>query len=518
MVAVVASDDGVLDGAAARRRRRPVVLVSAGIHAGEIDGKDGGFQALRELLDGALAPGALTAATLVFVPIFNVDGHERFGPNHRPNQRGPVEMGSRVTAQNLNLNRDHAKVEAPEMAALLALWAAWDPVLYVDLHTTDGAKFRHDVAVLVAPGVARDDGLDEAAAALSAQVQARLAALGHLPLPFYPSFVVDDDPASGFAEGEAPPRFSQAYAAARNRLGVLVETHSWRTHPERVAAVRHVLQALLERAAEDGAAWRDAADAADLAAAALPGREVPLAWEVTEEAREIDFLGYAYERRPSEVSGGTWTIYDEQAPQVWRVPLRDRRRPALTVTAPAAGYLVPPAWAALVESKLAHHGVRARRLPEAVEVDAEVFRAERVERKGSFEGRPVSQVTGAWAPERRGVAAGALWVPLAQPGARIILHLLEPRGPDSLTSWGFFDAVFEQKEYLEDYVAEEEARRMLEDPAVRAAFEAALQDPAFAASPKRRLEFFYRRHPAWDERKDLVPVFRLAAPPTGAAE
>ena len=30
----------------------PVVLVQGGIHAGEIDGKDAGFLALRELLDG----------------------------------------------------------------------------------------------------------------------------------------------------------------------------------------------------------------------------------------------------------------------------------------------------------------------------------------------------------------------------------------------------------------------------------------------------------------------------------
>src|SRR5687768_1881360 len=68
---------------------------------------------------------------------------------------------------------------------------------------------------------------------------------------------------------------------------------------------------------------------------------------------------------------------------------------------------------------------------------------------------------------------------------------------------------------MEPYVAEEVARTMLLDPAVRAAFARALEDPAFAASPARRLEFFYRRHPSWDERKDLLPVLRLDAPPPG---
>jgi hypothetical protein len=38
----------------AKAAARPVVLMQGGIHAGEIDGKDAGFLALRELLEGAL--------------------------------------------------------------------------------------------------------------------------------------------------------------------------------------------------------------------------------------------------------------------------------------------------------------------------------------------------------------------------------------------------------------------------------------------------------------------------------
>ncbi len=82
----------------------------------------------------------------MFVPVFNVDGHERFGRNNRPNQNGPEEMGWRVTAQNFNLNRDYTKTDAPEMQSMLRLLDAWDPVLYVDLHVTDGAQFEVDVS------------------------------------------------------------------------------------------------------------------------------------------------------------------------------------------------------------------------------------------------------------------------------------------------------------------------------------------------------------------------------------
>ena len=103
-----------------------------------------------------------------------------------------------------------------------------------------------------------------------------MTAAGHLPLAFYPSFDVDDDPASGFTDGDAPPRFSQAYATTRNRLGILVETHSWRTYPERVAATRHVLEAVLAEAALHGRHWRDVEAAADAADRGVAGKPVVL--------------------------------------------------------------------------------------------------------------------------------------------------------------------------------------------------------------------------------------------------
>src|SRR6202012_2923225 len=103
---------------------------------GEIDGKDAGFLVMRELLGGKLDGVALDKIRVVFVPVFNVDGHERFGAHNRPNQVGPEEMGWRVTGQNLNLNRDYTKADAPEMQAMLKLLNEWDPILYVDMHVT----------------------------------------------------------------------------------------------------------------------------------------------------------------------------------------------------------------------------------------------------------------------------------------------------------------------------------------------------------------------------------------------
>ena len=515
MKALVASTSGALTPEQAQRRGLPVVLIQGGIHAGEIDGKDAGFLALREVLEGRAANGALDRLVWVFVPVFNVDGHERFGAWNRPNQRGPKELGWRTTAQNYNLNRDYLKADTPEMQAMLQLVQRWDPLVTVDLHATNGAQFEHDISIQVEPVHAGDAGLRTAGLALRTGVIDDLAKQGSLPLPYYPSFVVQDDPTSGFEDGVPPPRFSHGYFLLRNRIAMLVETHSWKEYPVRVRITRNTVVSVLEHVARDGASWLTTAKQADIAAASLGGRQEPLTYVAAPAARTMEFRGYAYTRTTSDVSGALMTRYDETTPQVWKVPLKDDIRPGIVVEAPGAGYLVPAAEAAWVAAVLKTHGVEYRLLGKAWQGDAQVFRAT----KSSFGSASVEThqrltVEGDWTRESRATPAGALFVPIAQPRARLVMALLEPKAPDSLLAWGRFNNAFERKEYMEDYVAEAVAREMLRDPAVKAEFERRLrEDTAFAQSPAARLEFFYRRHPSWDERYQLYPVLRVDAAP-----
>lgn len=517
MKVLVASTSGALTPEAARAQGLPVTLVQGGIHAGEIDGKDAGFLALREVLDGAAAQGALDRQVLLFVPVFNVDGHERFGRWNRPNQRGPEEMGWRTTAQNYNLNRDYVKADTPEMQAMLALMNQWDPLAYVDLHVTDGAKFEHDVSIQVEPVHGGDAGLREAGKAFRDGVIERLAAQGALPLAFYPSFVEYDNPQSGFEDGAATPRFSHGYMPLRNRLGMLVETHSWRDYPHRVRTTRNAVIAVLELVAAHGTQWQTQARAADARALKLGGQPVALDYKASDASRTIAFRGYAYTRTPSEVSGALMTRYDDATPQIWNIPLRDDVQPGRIVTAPKAGYLVPVAHADWVGAKLEQHGITFSRVAQAqAKARVETFRADKAEfAAGSVEGHQRIALEGAWQPEMQGLAAGALYVPIAQPRARLVMALLEPQAPDALAAWGEFNNAFERKEYMEDYVAEEVARTMLaKDPQLKAAFEQRIKDDAaFATSPPARLEFFSRRHSSWDDRYNLYPVLRTDRAP-----
>ncbi|MGY0504670.1 M14 family metallopeptidase [Luteimonas sp. e5] len=517
MKALAISRSGALDAAAARKAGLPVVLAQGGIHAGEIDGKDAGFWLLRDLLAGRTLPGVLERQVLLFVPVFNVDGHENFRAWNRPNQRGPAQMGFRTTAQRYNLNRDYMKADSPEMQAMLRLVEAWDPLVEIDLHATNGAQFQHDISITAEPVNAGDEGMRKVGRALRDGIIEGLRGEGHLPLDFYPSFVEYDNPASGFSENVPTPRFSHGYFQLRNRVGILVETHSWRPYVERVQSTRRTLQHLLELVARNGARWQAEAHAADRRGAKLAGRMHPLEWKVLDEPRTIEFQGHAYTRSASPISGALMTRYDESVPEVWRVPLRNRVAPALEVRAPDAGYLVPAAWAARVAEKLDLHGIDYRRLEAPRSgLAAEVFRVQRSEfAPRSMEGRQRISLHGEWQAETRDIGAGALFVPIAQPRSRLLMGLLEPQAPDSLAAWGDFHNAFERKEYMESYVAEAEAERMLaSDAALKAEFERRLaEDAEFAASPAQRLEFFYRRHPAWDSGFNHYPVLRLQRAP-----
>ena len=241
MLALIASRSGALTPDIARQRGVPVVLAQGGIHAGEIEGKDAGFLALRELLEEKAAPGTLKSFVLVFVPVLNVDGHERFGRWNRPNQNGPEEMGWRTTAQNLNLNRDYTKLDAPETRAILRLLDAWDPILYVDLHTTDGAQFEHDVSNNIQPRYIGAPELQPTGREMLKELNDSLAKQGSLPLDFYPALNDADNPASGFQISPYSPRFSTGYWPLRNRFTLLVETHSWKDYPTRVRVMRNIL-------------------------------------------------------------------------------------------------------------------------------------------------------------------------------------------------------------------------------------------------------------------------------------
>jgi len=222
---VILSKDKIFEPSKARAAGKAVVLIQSGIHAGEIDGKDASLMLIRDIAIDRNFTNLLDHVVVLFVPIFNVDGNERSGPYNRINQNGPEEMGWRVTAQNLNLNRDYMKADAPEMRAMLKLYSKWLPEFYIDCHVTDGIDFQYDVTYAMEVFQNMDD--DVSAWTRQVYLPAMTDAVtrsGHLIAPYiWPR--EDRDITKGFVTGPATPRFSTGYAALQNRPTLLIETH-----------------------------------------------------------------------------------------------------------------------------------------------------------------------------------------------------------------------------------------------------------------------------------------------------
>jgi hypothetical protein len=514
---VVVSRDRAFTPEAARKTGKAVVLVQNGIHSGEIDGKEASLALVRDIAVTGERASLLDHVILLVVPIYNVDGHEMATAYNRINQDGPEEMGWRGTAQNLNLNRDYMKADAPETRALLELFNAWSPDLFIDNHVTDGADFQYDVLYTIeSTGYVAGPVGAYVTNVFEPHVRPAMERDGHVVESY---FVLRDevDLAKGIERMIFPPRFSNGYGAIRNRPTILVETHMLKSFRVRTKATYDLLAETLAEVNRDPEALRRAVRQADAETTAFgakydPQRRLPLRLAVDDAPVTLRFHGKASRIEPSDVSGGSHVVYEEAA-RDFDVQLYDHFK-AATEVAPPIAYIVPAAWTAVVD-RLRVHGLRLERLADPVTADFETYRLDEPKWSAEpFEGRHPVRFSVRPVTERRTLAAGSVVVRLDQSAAKVAVHLLEPGAPDSLASWGFFDAIFEQKEYAEGYVLEQLARRMLDaDPALRKEFEERLErDAAFRADPGARLDFFYRRSPYWDSRIGAYPVVRLTAP------
>lgn len=498
---VIASKERAFTPAALKTTGKPLVFAQGGIHAGEIDGKDAGLMLLRDMTVRGTRRELLDRANLLFVPIFNVDGHERVSPHNRVNQRGPENMGWRSNARNLNLNRDYMKADAAEMQAMIRALHEWQPDLLADLHVTDGSDYQWDVTfgwnneAAFSPAVNR--WLD---ATLLPAVTKGLADAGHIPGPL----IFAEDPTKGISDENSDPRFSTGYGDARHIAAILLENHSLKPYDQRVLGTYVFLVEILKIAGAEGVSLRSA-----IAADQARRDAVPLSWKFPDvEPEMIDILGLEGQQVLAPVSGGVRMTWNGR-PVTVRAPYRKETGVETSVTRPKA-YWIPAQWHDVID-KLALHGIRFETLHAPREVDVEMYRLESPKfATEQFEGHVRVTATPAVERHRERYPAASVRVPTDQPLGTLAVLLLEPASPDSLFQWGFFNSILSATEYIEPYIMEPMAERMLaEDPKLAEEFRKKLAtDAEFRGNSRARLAWFYRQTPFDDERARLYPVGR----------
>lgn len=504
---VIASKEKAFTPAGLRASGKPVFLAQAGIHSGEIDGKDAGMMLLRDMTVGNKKRDLLEGVNLLFIPIFSVDAHERVSPYNRINQRGPAEMGWRTNARNLNLNRDYAKLDAVEMRALIRALNEWDPDLYFDIHVTDGADYQYDITF----GYNGKHGYSPAIATwldefLTPAIYRDLQAQGHIPGPLIGGPADGRDFNSGLVDWTAPPRFSNGYGDVRHLPTVLVENHSLKPYKQRVLGTYLLLESTMRVLAMQASKLQKAI-AADRGRRAP---EVPLTWRVPQQpsGEKILFLGVEAKQIFSTITNSDYVQWTGKPYQAM-IPLLRMSEPVISVKRPKA-YWIPPAWHEVIE-RLARHGIHMERLTSPREIEVEMYRLHDMKlAKQPFEGHV--SVSGKPIGEKRlrQFAAGSVRIATDQPLGDLAVILLEPDSPDSFLQWGFFLEIMSATEYVEDYVMQPMAERMLaEDAQLKNAFDQKIrQDSTFAKSPRERLQWFYRQTPFLDSEWNLYPVGR----------
>jgi hypothetical protein len=364
---VIASREGAFTAEALRKSSRPIVFAQAGIHAGEIDGKDAGLMLLRDMTVRGTKRELLDRVNFLFVPIFNVDGHERFSKYTRINQRGPEEGGWRANARNFNLNRDYMKADTPEMRAMIRALDVYDPDLYLDLHVTDGADYQYDITYgWNGPAAHSPEIAGWLDTTLRPEVDRALQQMGHIPGPL----IFTDDPLSGIQHGQTDPRLSNGYGDARHMASILLENHSLKPYDQRVLGTYVFLEQILRTVAQHSGALQEAS----AVSRAHPSKKpIPFAWRVPENApkEEREILGIESRKTLSPITGDVRTQWLGR-PVTIRAPVETASEVTASVMRPEA-YWVPPAWQEVI-ALLDLHGIDYERTTEPKEVEVTMYR------------------------------------------------------------------------------------------------------------------------------------------------
>ena len=514
---LIVDKDGLFTPREVRKTDKVVMLVEACIHSGEPDGKDAGLIFLRDLLVHHKHTEILDHVTLLFIPIFNVDGHENFSALNRINQNGPQELGSRVTAQNINLNRDFIKGDAPEMQHWLHLYHEWLPELFIDIHVTDGADFQY----VSTYGIETDNQNMEpvirkwAKEVFEKEFQEQMAAIDLPVFPYFEPFSWNNVDA-GLVRQSYPPQYSNGYAAAMNRVGLLIENHIYKPYEQRVKATYEMLRIcgqLLNRE-YDNLKKSIASSDQTVASTAFRVAPMPLDFQTSRtDSVMVDFLGWAKKTIQSDLSGAPWTLFDYDNPITLRLGYYTVPQAQHAVSLPDA-YIIKPECTDAIAILDRHH-IPYSRLEEGAAMLVETYRFTKIQfAQRQYEGRITLSAEYTTQNEQVFYPKGSVLVSMNQFRARVIAHLLEPDSPTSLLYWGYFTPWCQPASefYINLGYMEVKGREMLAlDAGLRQVFEnKKATDSQFANDPQAILQFFMTElRKNVEPSNNLYPVGRI---------
>ncbi len=503
---MVLSANRVFDPATIRKQQKSILLINNGIHPGEPEGIDASMMLVRDLLKENKLPENVV---ICIIPLYNIDGSFNRSGTSRANQNGPQAYGFRGNAKNLDLNRDFIKTDSKNSAAFQLIFNTWQPEIFVDTHTSNGADYSYVMTLIPT----QKDKLNPVLSSYLTQklvpgLYSEMEKKGYPLIPYVNS--VGETPDSGITGFIESPRYSTGYAALHNTIGFMPETHMLKAYNLRVDATYKLLSSYIDLINRDAKTIIKNKQQADHLVATQ--EKFPLEWKLNRNLSDsILFKGFEARYKPSTVSGASRLYYDRNSPYSKMIKQWNNFEPSLTVQKPIA-YIIPKAWERVI-ALLKLNQVKIETLKNDVKIPVESYYiADFKTSSKPYEGHYLhSAVQLNAVPQDLTFYAGDYVVYVNQPANRYIVETLEPQATDSFFNWNFFDSVLDMKEHFSAYVFEDTATGLLQnDPALKEKLEQKkASDPAFAKNAAAQLDFVYKNSDYYEKTHNRYPVARL---------
>ncbi|MGV3545851.1 MAG: M14 family zinc carboxypeptidase [Pedobacter sp.] len=503
---LILSKSGIFEPAQIKAADKRVLLINNGIHPGEPEGIDASMMLARDLLKSQKLPSNVI---ICIIPIYNIDGSFNRTSTSRANQNGPLAYGFRGNSKNYDLNRDFIKTDSKNSAAFQEIFNTWQPEIFVDTHTSNGADYQYTMTLIPT----QKDKLNATLSGYLTQTMlpylySEMKAKGFELIPYVNS--VKETPDNGISGFMESPRYSTGYAALHNTIGFMPETHMLKPYDKRVESTYKLLQTYINLVERDAKIIGKNKAMADEAVANQ--KTFALDWKLNrEQFDEIEFKGFTAKYKPSEVSRLDRLYYDRNEPYTKTIKQWNNFEPALSVDKPVA-YIIPKAWDKVIRL-LKLNNVKINELKSDVKLETEMYYiADMKTAQRPFEGHylhsavkiePKMQITNFY--------AGDYVVYVNQSTNRYIVETLEPQAPDSFFNWNFFDSILGQKEHFSSYIFEDTAAELLKkNPSLKQKLaQEKSKNPELSKSAYAQLEFIYKNSDYFEPTFMRYPIGRL---------
>lgn len=400
---------------------KPTVFIVQNVHGGELSGREGGLQLIRELALGDLSP-LLEHLNVLIIPSINPDGANR---EPRP---------TRTNSLGYDMNRDYVVMETREISTVVEdVLTEWWPDIHVDTHNGGARPYNLTYQATLHPAA---DG-DLKALANGPMFEAVRDHMEAEDLRFFFYSGPRQDRETGeWWWGTTDPllRKQHSYSGFQNMIALLYECPGGWPLEVQARAQREGQEGLLRYVAANGDLIRAAVMEARRRTVEREEPEVVLGWERSEYPRDYEFYvrtGGGERRQrgtpPEEpqyelVTGKLGTLY---------LPSRTRVRP----------------WAYAFDGDLhqiagllRRHAIEVERLVAPVTTGVERYRVTGIEyADGTYQNHVLATVEVETYAEEVTFPAGTFVVRTGQNGGTLAAYLLEPDTDDSLVQWNFLD-------------------------------------------------------------------------------